>query len=383
MGYDLQIWSVRPFAPAFLKQSDKWRRSGDGYRSLPHAGWQIVINPSDKVLPEDVPAEVAALLPGIAYLTELNLEGDAPTKAMQLLRVTAKDIAKGAHGIVEDPQEDTITTPAGVKRFVPPKTEKKFSVIGLSWWFLTDVLGSSAGRDRFLSLLEKRLPEALPKRYGLYEPPQHKFAETGKAHLRDFMGKNLDNLMVWYPHRPVTKVQVACPKRPGASGLGFRSNLFEIEIESAVLKQPGWKAALELLWHEMTHLLRPIYGETRTIGGRVRMGATVGIEAADLEQDYPSTTRSWFWRGVPRTLGHAVVLGPEYQHAWPEFIAQAQVENGFAFASTWDWSSDVDLLQQIGGVPEGIALLPGEGMGRAQKYPPVWPFGPVFDPMNH
>jgi hypothetical protein len=35
--------------------------------------WQIVVGRSLKVLPEDVPEAVAQVLPGIDYLTELDL----------------------------------------------------------------------------------------------------------------------------------------------------------------------------------------------------------------------------------------------------------------------------------------------------------------------
>ena len=73
-------------------------------------------------------------------MTELNLEGKATSQAVKLLRSTAKEIAKRAHGVIVDPQVDSVSTPSGVTRFVPPKKEKTFSVLTLSWWFLTDVM---------------------------------------------------------------------------------------------------------------------------------------------------------------------------------------------------------------------------------------------------
>ena len=74
---------------------------------------------------------------------------------------------------------------------MPGKTEKTFSVLSFSWWFLDDVMLNEKGRLSFLTLLEKWLPEALPKRYGEYEPPQHLFAKTGVKHLERFMGRHL------------------------------------------------------------------------------------------------------------------------------------------------------------------------------------------------
>lgn len=378
MSYDLNIWSVRRFEPAFLQQREKWKQAGGNFWHWPSKGWQIALAASSEVEPEDVPEEVAALLPGIGWLTELNLEGDAPKAAMALARKSAKEIAKAAHGVVEDPQEDAILTPAGVKRFVRPKRDKKFSVLNFSWWFMTDVLAKREGRDAFLDLLGKGLPEALPKRYGTYEPPEYKLETEGRKHLEKFLGTNLTDLIVWYPQRPVTKLNVSCPDPLGASARGFRSNLVEMEIESAVLEQPGWKETLERIWHAMTRLLKPFYGEVRSVHNQVWMGATVGMLATDVDDNYHEVARSWFWRGVPRTLGHAVVLGLEYQKLWPEFLKHAVMDDGFAFATTADWARDEDLGKVVGAAPKEITLLPGKGMGAEQEYPNVWPFGPPF-----
>jgi hypothetical protein len=387
MSYDVQVWSVRAFEPQFLRQPDRWQdTSGQGHWNLVTTNWQIVINRSAKVLPEDVEDEISGLLPGIAWRTEINLEGKATAEAARLLRQTAKEIAKGAHGVIVDPQTDKISTPAGVARFIPPKKQESFSVLRLSWWFLGDVLLSRAGRESFLSLLERWLPEAMPKRYGDYEPPQFVYSETGKGHLLAMKEKNLHLTMVWYPHRPVIGVDADCPKPLGASVQGFRTHLVDIEIETAALSQPGWPDNLRLFWRQMAKLLRPIYADVRTYGGRVRHGAAVYLLPDALNQD-DEITRGWFWRGIPLRLGHAVVLGEEYQRLWPEFVAKASLEDGLAFASTPDWSTAEDLTEYVDRVPKQLALQPlaPQVIGfrplsnpPRQKYPEVWPFGPPF-----
>lgn len=130
----------------------------------------------------------------------------------------------------------------------------------------------------------------------------------------------------------------------------------------------------------MTWLLEPIYGQVCTMHNRVRMAATVGMTAADFlkNMNFDGITRSWFWRGIPRKLGHAVVLGSDYQKLWPDFLRHAKLDDGFAFATTTHWAEDEDLGSVVGATPTEIMLLPGEGMGNDQKYPEVWPFGPPF-----
>src|SRR5205823_2087209 len=118
--------------------------------------------------------------------------------------------------------------------------------------------------------------------YGTYEPPEHKFEVKGKEHLQKFLAAHLTDIMVWYPKPPVTKLHLCCPNPLGGDVRGFRSNLLEIEIESAVLEQPGWNQTLQRLWHEITRLLQPFYGEVRTVANQVRMDAIVGMMAADM-----------------------------------------------------------------------------------------------------
>lgn len=380
MSYDLEIWSVRPFQRAFLSQIGHPPNPASNYCTLSGDGWQIVINPSDKVLPEDVEEEISPLVPGIRYVTALNLEGKQTNAAAKLLESTAKAIAKGAHGVIVDPQSDEITTPAGVTRFVPPKKAQAFSAVVMTWWLLNDTMHKADGRRAFLSLLGKRLPEALPARYGEYAPPQHVFSRTGVEHLQRFIGKRLDNVMEWYPRRPVVGVTVSCPKPPGPGERGFRMNYVSIDVETAALTQPGWMENLLHFWRQMTFLLQPIYGEARTEGGYLRRGAAISFNAAEvLKKDrFAKKTRSWFWRGIPSELGHAVVLGKEYQRLWPSFGKKATVEKGFAFASTPDWSSKLDVSRIVGAPPKAIVLLPGEGMGPKQRYPKSWPFEPPF-----
>jgi hypothetical protein len=94
--------------------------------------------------------------------------------------------------------------------------------------------------------------------------------------------------------------------------------------------------------------------------------------------NFAEITRSWFWRGIPPKLGHAVALGREYQKLWPDFMKHAVMDDGFAFATTMSWEKDEDLGEVVGAAPNEIVLLPGEGMGKDQEYPKVWPFGPQF-----
>src|SRR5581483_3534629 len=228
-------------------------------------------------------------------------------------------------------QEDSVRLPSGVKRLMLPRSKDTFEVVSMSWWFLDSPLLGREGRESFVNLLERTLPEALPKRYGLYEPPQHVYAKTGKAHLLDFIDANLHDMMVFYPQRPVTSFYVGFPNPLGAYKFGFRSNRLEIKVEKEALSQPGWENSLKLFWQQASIRIRPFYGDVRVLGGYRWMGATV---AAGHQHPHPVT--SWWWTGIPKVLGAAVVLGDTYQKLWPSFVSAATVIDGLAFVSLDD-----------------------------------------------
>jgi hypothetical protein len=379
MSFDLQVWSVLPLRDTAFEQAERWQQQSGSWTHS-RKNWQIVVTASDKVLPEDIPDEAAQLLPGIQYLTHLNLEGKSTEEAVKLAQSTANEIARKAHGAVFDPQEDSWRLPSGVKRFSAKKNEESFDVVALSWWFLESPLLERNGREVFVTLLERMLPEALPKRYGLWEPPQHIYAETGKSHLLQFLDDNLHDTIVWYPHRPIAEIYLGFPSPMGAHKLGFRTNHVSIEVEVKALSQPGWAVNLRQFWQKASALIRPIYGDVRFLGGYCRSGATV-FGVAGYE-GHP--VRSWWWTGIPRNLGSGVVLGDVYQKLWPGFMPAATVLDGLAFTYSADWSSEQDLRAIVGEPPED-QRQPETGAGRdaqsnvlsprGYRYPAGWPFG--------
>jgi len=359
--------------------------------TLARKHWQIVVSSSDKVEAEDVPDEINRLLPGIQWLTNLNLEGKRTKEAFRLTQSSAVDIARFSHGIILDPQDGSIRLPSGIKRLLSSRSKEPFDVIKMSWWLLESPIESRQGRERFVELLQRMMPEVLPKRYGLYEPPQHVYAETGKDHFLQFWDENIHDMIVWYPHRPVVSVYAGFPSPLGAHTLGFRTNHLSIEIEKSALAQPGWAIAAQRLWKETSKFIRPIYGDVRVLSNFEWMGATVSGG-----QEHP--VKSWWWTGIPETLGSAVVIGETYQRLWPDFIAAADVNDKLAFVSIDDWNAHADLIDKIGKPPvEQVQLTQRFGsvmttqefqdflaerkagkMPDRRVYPPGWPFGAPF-----
>jgi len=75
VSYDVEVFSTgKPIAPA----SEEGR------------GWQIAIHGPLSVEPEDIPAQVRAILPGLRFLTQFHLEGNPPSSAQKKLLTMAR-----------------------------------------------------------------------------------------------------------------------------------------------------------------------------------------------------------------------------------------------------------------------------------------------------
>lgn len=377
MSYDLEIWSAkRPILHEALPADKGWQGSED-YCALERTTWQIVCGSPSRVLPEDVPEQVSVCLPGISYLTEMVLEPiGGPESAKKEMFQVANRIAKSSHGIVLDKQTGELSTPRGVKRYrVEPRPER-FGVLKLGWWFLDDILMSREGVVGLIDVFSAYMPEALPRRYGLYEPPMHLLGEDGQEHLAKFLADNIDNAPVLYPHRPFVGLGVACTSERQHPGLGFRCNRLSVECEASVVDQPGWQEGLRRFWLAMCDYLGSFYSEARTLQGFVRMGATYG---SDMKTDI-HPIRSWFWRGIPRELGHAAAIGEPYIGLWPEAVEAGHRVGDFVILDAGQWTDGNNLVADP---PDDIrqAWTPaytnhrgGWSVNWVTDYPQAWPF---------
>jgi hypothetical protein len=292
--------------------------------------------------------------------TDLNFEGKQSPRSVRLLHAIADDLARSTRGVVFDPQDDSIRLPSGVEGQILPKPNAAPDVISLSWWFLDSPIESHQGRGAFFELLERHMPECLPRRYGLFEPPQYAYDQTGKEHFLQFLEDNLHDIIVWHPRHPVVEIHLALPLPRGAHKQGFRANHLRIDIEKQAIREPVWAARLTAFWEKASVLIRPIYGEVRAHSGSRWINASI-----TSDQRHPVT--SWNWVGIPKRLGVAVVLGDAYQIQWPGFVCKASLIDGLAFASLDDWLSEGDLLEQVGPAPlDRLNLLDGSAPGMTE-----------------
>ena len=224
----------------------------------------------------------------------------------------ARRVAKNLDGVIENRQEDTVELPRGEKRYIAPKRAERFSTLTLSWWHTSPILQSRPGVTRFLSELERHVPEAIPVAFGTHEPAPNKTAEVGRDALIDFILEDPPLGFVFKTARPVVELGLVLKTRPQPTNTGYRANHVSLSFEATVLDQPGWETGIRSLWRSVSAVLQPFYGDVRILSGNVWVGSTMGGDGQ--AEDHP--VRSWFWRGIPPKPGIALVLGGPYRDEW-------------------------------------------------------------------
>ncbi|MDQ0245133.1 hypothetical protein J2S09_002709 [Bacillus fengqiuensis] len=352
MSYDISIWSVNKTSfenEIFNQESIKQQNQGIIFEG---PNWQITIGNPQEVMEEDIPEEVVGQLPGIKYFTEIILEPlGAPKRAFQILKKISKILAQSSHGIIFD-ERGTISSPTSVKRLETIKVKDDPDCLQMTWWFMKDHTFIKDGFKAFLEFIESTLPEALPRRYGIYEPPQFKLAEKGKEHFIQFLSEHIHEVIVWYPSKPFTYITIRIPPKIGATREGFRASYITMEFLEEVMNQPGWPTELKRFWLKASDQLQPFYGEMRK----------AKFSIGDM-----------WWKGFPKKLGNAAIIGKPYIDLWPEFIKEAkQTDSGLFYIENIK-KDYLDLHSIISEVPEDLVQPKTK-----KKHSRNWPFEGPF-----
>jgi hypothetical protein len=370
MSYDLRIWTTLP------PKLGNLRPAATQDRPPAAAAWHVHVGEPATVEPEDVPEEIAEALPGVAFVVDLSLQPiTAPRAGQQALRKIATTIAREAHGAIEDPQAGEITLGKGVRRYTALPAHDDASLLTMSFWFISGPLIKPTGAPGLLDLLSACLPEAVPARYGEFEPPANRLATQGRDHLVTFMQQHWHDGSVYYPSAPVAHFHLSIPQPLGATHIGYRCGLLTIDVAADVLAQPGWHSAVLHLWRELVRFVQPFYSDVRRLNhytrGRGRHWSTARTERHPV--------CSWWWSGIPVSGPVcAQALGEPYIGLWPSFATAAEQIGGCLMHAAPNWLPDAPALavspppievQQV--APE---YTPG---GRERQYPVAWPFGPV------
>jgi hypothetical protein len=187
MSYDLQVYAPEDLTEDALRTlvdqsaglavdaaDGRWLAVSRGVRRR----YSFTVDGPDRLEAEDVPPEVTSLVLGARYLYSVTVEGSADSEIPHAVRF-AKRLAKILDGALVDEQTGQIWSRSRSRTMQTPSREDRVATVDLTWLSLRDEVPDDASA-LMVSAAERYLPEALPRRFGEYEPFQGKYAEAGK-----------------------------------------------------------------------------------------------------------------------------------------------------------------------------------------------------------
>ena len=123
---------------------------------------------------DDLADEIIASTLEPKWLLQISVPAGASKADLKAAKDVARFIAESCQGSVYDPQAGRVIWPrTRTARFVASSTNERIRLVGLDW-FLPTSLRTSATAATMLQILRKTFPEALPTRFGKFEPLQHR-----------------------------------------------------------------------------------------------------------------------------------------------------------------------------------------------------------------
>ncbi len=149
----------------------------------------------------DLPVALAGACLDPHAMLAIGVRLPAPKRNYQLARSLGRELAEHNDGAAFDPQEEALVWPRGRPRRVPPRPDREeTSKVGLEWFLPADRWEDAPAT--LVRLLQSRCPEALPTRYGLWEPPPYEFDEDDPNAFIAFLLDNPDGDAFWLASRP-------------------------------------------------------------------------------------------------------------------------------------------------------------------------------------
>lgn len=277
MSYDLAVFAPRALSRADLRSlvvacgldiGDAVAESMEVVRGA-RRRYCFTIDGPDEVEAEDVPAEVASVVLGSRRLYAVMVEGSADSEIPHAVRF-AKRLAQALDGAVVDQQRDEVWSKSRSRVIQKPARESRVATVDVDWFCLRENLDHDAPRQ-FIETVERHLPEALPRRFGEYEPLQGKYAEAGPE---GFIAawNDATSLLFFSGSGPCIGGSVAAgPSEQSPDRFWSMSLTFLAEP----LREPGWHNALRHVFTTVADRLPAFYATAAVTRGHIWSGRSL------------------------------------------------------------------------------------------------------------
>jgi len=256
--------------------------------------------------PDDLAEPLAAAVLAPRWLTTLSIPVDAPARRREQLRTLGRGLAREYAGAAFDPQADEVIWPRGKPKRAPAGKAEKTSIVNLEWYVDAERWADAAAA--LLGVMARRCPEALPTRYGVFEPPQGRY---DPAAPEAFTALARDDSAFWFASRPFFGGHTFPPDRLG------------LDVDWRVLEaDPRWRETVADLFVAAAVALGAFYAE-----GWVEPGWEVSSNnrlwiAASRKTRGTALGRDG-WQGLPAEPAWLTWFGGDYREPVVAALATA------------------------------------------------------------
>lgn len=315
MSYDLAVYTREALGPPELAQliasvgTLAVEHAADGSCTVlrgARRNYSFTVEGPDEVQAEDLPEEVTATLLGARYLWSVAVEGTTASEIPHAVRF-ARRLAQALDGAVVDQQTDEIWSRSKSRAIAKPEREDRVSIVEVDLYCLAEEVVAGV-IDAFLDAAAKCLPEALPRRFGGYEPLQGKYDEVGRDGFKAAWAA--EDMFFLFKGSGVCSGGSLSP--PPASRFSGKYWNLSLTFHAAPLQQPEWRDGLRALVLSLVDELPVFYGSAEVVRGWIWSGRTLWADGETEDSIRPVLRRPDRWAGLPPAPTWWTYLGAPY-----------------------------------------------------------------------
>lgn len=319
MSYDLAIYGRRAASPDELRdlitQGSGLRIDNVTDRTLTvvrgaRQRYSFTIAGPDYVEIEDIPEVVATALLRAKFLYSVVVEGSTATEIVHATRF-ARRLAEALDGAVLDQQTDGLWSRSQSKKVQKPGREERVATLSVAWYCLREQLRPDAAAI-FIRAAQQVLPEALPCRFGEYEPFQGKLADAGPEGFID----------AWNAATSTLFISGSGPCIGGDLSAGANAQFqdphwsMSLDFLADPMRTSGWRETLCALFVKLADELPAFYASAEITPGHVWSGRSLWVDSETVFPISPVRSREG-WTGLPPRATWLTWLGEPFTVYYP------------------------------------------------------------------
>jgi len=273
-------------------------------------GCIVRIDGPDRVEDEDLPANYLAILGKKRVLYRIHIEGEISASDQKSVNDWLKKVIAETRGVLIDHQTEQFETPTKSGNLEAHRDQPNDSG-WMSFYFEDGEKFYKSGFEKMLQETAIAMPEAIPARYGYYEPLQGRVEDGDVSDLVASFKNETDIFMK--AKTPFDHIFVSVPCQKTFEGIHPEHFIRRKFLLGSVCFELRPKLFAHL---EKLDRLKSLFK---------RLCVAFDVTYAEIVQT--DDRGSWFWCGLPDNQAHTICVGSAYQNVWPE-VLEAGYKNG-------------------------------------------------------